>query len=81
MYYLIFVIPALGFFIYQLFYWLKNGEWVSLPIWVVFRTNSVYSETGYEGWNQVVGFLLNTNISLVIILIGIFINIIDKGGQ
>lgn len=78
MYYLVFWIPASVFFIYQLFYWLKNGEWISLPIWAVFGTNSFYKGTSYEGWNQIVGFLLNTNISLAIILIGAFIYIIDK---
>jgi hypothetical protein len=81
MYYLIFGIPASGFFIYQIFYWLKNGQWISLPIWKVFGSNSVYKGTDYEGWNQVIGFLLNTNISLAIILIGIFIYNIDKGNQ
>jgi len=78
MYYLIFAIPASGFLIYQIFYWLKNGQWISLPIWTVLGTNSVYRGTSYEGWNQIIGFLLNTNISFMIILIGIIIYILDK---
>ncbi len=78
MYYLIFAIPALGFFIYQIFYWLKNGQWISLPIWTVFGIDSTYRGTSYQGWNQIIGFLLNTNISFMIILIAIIIYIIDK---
>jgi hypothetical protein len=78
MYYLIFVMPALGFFIYQIFYWLKNGQWISLPIWTVLGMDSIYRGTSYEGWNQIIEFLLNTNISFMIILMGIIIYIIDK---
>ena len=69
------------FLIYQIWYWVNLGSWISLPIWYVFDENRYYNETKYQGWNKIVTWLLDTNISIAIFLVGllfILIGSIDK---
>ena len=59
------------FLIYQIWHWVNMGSWISLPIWYVFNENRYYNETKYQGWNKIVTWLLDTNISITIFLVGV----------
>jgi hypothetical protein len=61
------------FLIFQIFYWLKKGFWISLPIWYVFDADRYYNETKYQGWNKIVTWLLDTNISITLFSVGLFL--------
>ena len=44
-----------------------------MPIWYVFDSNRYYNETKYQGWNKIVTWFLDTNISITLFSVGLFL--------
>lgn len=71
----LFVTSGIGFFIYQIYSWLRNGEWVQYSlIWALSYVESIQSWSYYPTeWIGVHKILDIIPFSIFLIAIGVFI--------
>jgi hypothetical protein len=69
---------ALLFFIYQIWYWLKNASWKAMPLCKVLGSDCWLDSTGYRGIDIILAWFAHVHISFYLILLGMFLIGINK---
>jgi len=73
---------AAAFILYQLWFWLKNARWLSMPICEVVANKCWLDSSRYRGFDIIIDWFAHVHVSIYLILLGfVFVALGQENGE